>query len=210
MKIKKLGHCCLIIEENGLRVLTDPGSFTVEAIKAAAGIDAILITDEHGDHLHIDSVKVLLQNNPDIKILTQRSVQKILADNGISSELLLDGQKTEIKGVALEGCGEKHAVMHSSIPQSENTGFIIAGKFFYPGDALTDPKRPIDILALPVAGPWVKISEAVDYALQLKPKSCFPVHDGTMTGSAHRIPAHVLPANGIEFVAMKGGDEHLF
>ena len=210
MKIQKLGHCCLIIQEKELKILTDPGSFTIEAIRTVTGIDAILITDEHGDHLHIDSVKTLLQNNPSARILTQCSVQKILSDNGISSELLLHGQKTEIKGITLEGCGEKHAVMHSSIPQSENTGFIIADKFFYPGDALTDPKRQIEILALPVAGPWVKISESVDYALQLKPKFCFPVHDGTMTGSAHRIPAQVLAANGIEFVAMKTGDEHSF
>jgi hypothetical protein len=28
MKIKKLGHCCLVIEENGVKVMTDPGSFS--------------------------------------------------------------------------------------------------------------------------------------------------------------------------------------
>ena len=28
MKITKLGHCCLVIEEKGLKILTDPGSYT--------------------------------------------------------------------------------------------------------------------------------------------------------------------------------------
>lgn len=59
----------------------------------------------------------------------------------------------------------------------ENTGYFIDEKLFYPGDAFTDPGRPIDVLALPVAGPWVKISESVDYALALKPRTVFPVHD---------------------------------
>jgi L-ascorbate metabolism protein UlaG (beta-lactamase superfamily) len=30
MKIKKIGHCCLVIETNGKRIMTDPGSFTIE------------------------------------------------------------------------------------------------------------------------------------------------------------------------------------
>jgi len=30
MKITKLGHCCLLIETKGKRVLTDPGSYTVK------------------------------------------------------------------------------------------------------------------------------------------------------------------------------------
>ncbi len=28
MKIKKIGHCCLIIETKGVRIMTDPGTFT--------------------------------------------------------------------------------------------------------------------------------------------------------------------------------------
>jgi len=29
MKITKIGHCCLLIEVDGKRVMTDPGGFTV-------------------------------------------------------------------------------------------------------------------------------------------------------------------------------------
>ena len=28
MNITKLGHCCLLIEEKGLRILTDPGAYS--------------------------------------------------------------------------------------------------------------------------------------------------------------------------------------
>jgi L-ascorbate metabolism protein UlaG (beta-lactamase superfamily) len=189
----------MIIEENGLRILTDPGSFTADKISDIKNIDLLLITDEHGDHLHLDSVKTILANNPEIKIITQKSVQAILGSSGIKCELLLSGQKTDYKGVLIEGYGEKHAVIHREIPQSENTGYCIAGRLFYPGDALTNPHRPIAILALPVSGPWLKISEAIDYAIELNPKICFPVHDGRATQSAYTIPARVLAAHGIEF-----------
>ena len=33
MKVKKLGHCCLIIEENGKKIMTDPGSWTIDEHK---------------------------------------------------------------------------------------------------------------------------------------------------------------------------------
>ena len=168
----------MVINEGGLNIITDPGTYTADAVKSLTGIDVILIADEHQDHFDAPSIQALIKNNPDAKIVTQKSVQKLLADKGIKSELLLDKQQTEIKGVKFEGCGEKHAVLHSSIPQSDNTGYIIADRFFYPGDALTIPSKQIEILALPIGGPWLKMSEVIDYVLAVKPKFCFPVHDG--------------------------------
>jgi L-ascorbate metabolism protein UlaG (beta-lactamase superfamily) len=178
MKIKKIGHSCLLIRESELNILTDPGIYTAEGVKNLTGVDVILISDEHMDHFDIPSIQALLKNNPGAKIITQKSVQKLLANEGIASELLLDTQQTEIQGVKIEGCGQKHAVLHSSIPQSDNTGYIISDRFFYPGDALTVPPKKIEILALPISGPWLKMSEVIDYVLAVKPKFCFPVHDG--------------------------------
>lgn len=205
MTIRKIGHSCLFIKENSLGILTDPGSFTVAGVKDLKGIDLVLIADEHSDHLDMDSVKIILKNNPGAKILTQRSVQKILAKADVPSWLLLDGERQEIKGVAFEGCGEKHALIHSSVPQSDNTGFLIADRFFYPGDALTLPKKPVEILALPIAGPWLKIGEAIDYALAVKPKFCFPVHDG-FPGMEFlgQMASRLITAQGIQFVVPQG------
>ena len=78
---------------------------------------------------------------------------------------------------------------------------------FYPGDAFCNPNMPVDILALPVAGPWMKISEALNYAEALKPKICFPVHDGHIkeigSGPIHKLPENVLSSLGIKFVIIK-------
>lgn len=204
MKIKKLGHSCLLINENGLNILTDPGSYTAETVKSLTGIDVILIADEHQDHFDMVSIEVLLKNNPGVKIITQKAVQKLLADKGIASELLLDKQQTEIKGVKIEGCGEKHALLHSSIPQSDNTGYIIAERFFYPGDALTVPHKKIEILALPVSGPWLKSAEVIDYVLEVRPKFCFPVHDGMGSGFLAKMVGQIAEKEGITMVIPEG------
>jgi len=100
--------------------------------------------------------------------------------------------------------------MHRTIPLSSNLGYFIDGRLWYPGDAFTNPERSVEILALPVSGPWMKLSEAIDYALLLKPKKVFPVHDGTRFGSAHVLPAMVLSPEGIEFVVMIEGDSKEF
>ena len=121
-----------------------------------------------------------------------------------------NGDSTSLGGISLVGIGEKHAQMHSSIPQSSNIGYFIEGRLWYPGDAFTDPHRPVEILALPVSGPWMKLSEAIDCALLLKPKKVFPVHDGTRFGSVHVIPSKILAPQGIDFVVMVEGDSRDF
>lgn len=222
MKITKLGHCCLVIEENGVRIMTDPGSFTT-AQNGVKNIDIVLITHEHFDHLHIDSLKTVLKNSPGAKVITNRGVGKILLKEGIVYELLEDKQNKTIAGVLLEGCGEKHGVIYEDLGQVMNTGYFIANRFFYPGDALYDPQKsstdadahsigPVEILALPIVGPWMKSSEAVEYAKKLKPKVAFPVHDALLAYTKPFTFPHetFLPPAGIDFTIFADGETKEF
>lgn len=210
MKITKLGHCCLLIETKGKRILTDPGSYTIEAHSKLENIDYILFTHEHQDHYHLESLKVILENNYQALVYANTSVSELLDKEGIAHKMASHGETLTLGEITVVGIGEKHAEMHSSIPLSANTGFFIDSRLWYPGDAFTDPKREVEILALPVSGPWMKISEAIDYALALKPKVAFPVHDGLRFGTAHNLPAKVLPLNNIDFVPMVEGDSKEF
>jgi len=206
MRITKYGHCCLLIEVGGIRILTDPGSYSTLP-DGLDSIDLVLITHEHQDHLHVDSLKTVLQNNPQIKVITNKSVGSLLEREEIAYQVIEDGQNVTEKGILIEGLGKEHAIIYPTIPLTENIGFFIAGKLFYPGDALTEPSHPVEILALPVAGPWLKLSEAIDYALKLKPKVCFPVHDGILKnpGLSHRLPSIILEPQGIKFIVMEEG-----
>jgi L-ascorbate metabolism protein UlaG (beta-lactamase superfamily) len=206
MKITKLGHCCLLIETKGKKILTDPGSYTIDTHSKITNLDFILFTHEHQDHYHLESLKTILDNNPQAVIYSNDSVSMLLDKEGIKHIQVKHKDNLVLDNILLSGIGEKHAEMHNSVPLSSNLGFMIDEKLWYPGDAFTNPEREVEILALPVSGPWMKISEAIDYALMLKPKKAFPVHDGTRFGSAHNLPLQILNPKGIEFIIMKEGD----
>jgi L-ascorbate metabolism protein UlaG (beta-lactamase superfamily) len=122
---------------------------------------------------------------------------------------------TDAKGsVEIEAFDGKHEEIFEDIGQVQNTGYFISGKLFYPGDSFHIPGKAVDVLALPVAGPWCKIPDAIRYALAVRPKKAFPVHDGMLQperiGGSHKIPEKVLTDAGIEFIVMNAGDEREF
>jgi len=209
MNITKIGHCCLLIKTKGITLLTDPGEFTVEQ-NILTDIDAVLITHEHGDHLHTDSLKEILKNNPNAKVITNTSVRALLNKEGIESEVLEDGSQTILSEVSILGIDGKHEEIFEEFGQVQNTGFFIDNKFLYPGDSFIVPNTPVEVLALPVAGPWCKVSDAIQYALKVKPKKAFPVHDGQLQqgriGGNHKVPEIILNNKDIEFIPLKNGE----
>lgn len=191
--------------------MTDPGAYTTSQ-NEVTGIDFIFITHEHQDHFHLESLKIVLKNNPKAVIVTNKSVGKLLEAEKISYKVLGHGERDDFAGISVEGHGEKHALIYSGWKEVENTGYFFAGRFFYPGDAFYNPNKEVEILALPVAGPWMKISEAVDYAKLIKPKFCFPVHDAQLKFNqpTRFIPKTILEPLGTEFIEILEGDSRSF
>ena len=180
MTITKYGHCCLLIEIQGKRILTDPGKFS-GGFEGLTKIDVILITHEHADHFHSEAIIHILDTNPEAKVVTNSSVGKLLSELGISYEILEGDQAGECAGVALQAIDGTHAEIYEEYGQVQNTGYVIEHSFFYPGDAYTVPDVAIKVLALPVAGPWCKVSEALTYALAVNPEIAIPVHDAVLS-----------------------------
>ena len=209
MQITKFGQCCLLIEVADKRILTDPGRFSV-AQNEIQNLDLILITHEHADHLHSESLTEILKHNPQAKVITNKSVGKILEEMGVSYEVLPEQTLCERCGVTLEAFDGKHVEIFANFGQVENTGFFIAEQLFYPGDSYLEPGKPVPVLALPVAGPWCKLADAVSYALRVQPGKAFPVHDATLNieglALTHNLFKTQLQTHGIEFVPMKDGE----
>ena len=183
MKITKLGHCCLVLEVGGLKVMTDPGMFSIASHSEQVGIDLVLITHEHTDHLHVESLKVVLEKNPGAHVICNASVAALLRKEGIEATHISGGEHAEVKGLKIEGIGADHATIFEGFGQVENTGYFVGEKFFFPGDAFTNPKRAVDILALPISAPWMKVADAVEYLREIKPRMAFGVHDGILVPS---------------------------
>lgn len=201
MTIQKIGHCCMLIKEQGKTILTDPGVWS-DGQNKETGIDIILITHEHQDHLHVESVKAILKNNPQAIIITNSAVGKILEKDKIKYVFLEEGKSKVYDQVLIEARGNDHEPIYPSIPSVQNTGYFISNKFFYPGDSFTNPGKPVEVLALPVVGPWMQIADALDYALAVKPKYAFPVHDGFLKfgGPFYSVPKRILEPEGIQFI----------
>lgn len=207
MRVTKFGHCCLLVEEGELRVLIDPGVYNEHP--SVTGVDVLLITHEHPDHCHIESVKKMIVENPGIEVVTHQAVADLLSKEGISVTVITDGENIERKGVQIGSRGYLHTQVHPDVAVCANTGYFIANKLFFPGDCFHKPTEKVTILALPVAGPWMKLSEAIEYAKTVAPQVAFPVHDGMLKdaalGSSRDFPKKILEPLGIEFRDMRVG-----
>lgn len=151
-------------------------------------------------------------NNPQAKVITNKSVAVFLEKEEISYILVDDGKQITEKDMLIEGLGWEHAEIYKTWKKVENTSYFISEKLFYPGDAFLWPPRTPEILALPVAGPWCKISEVIDYAFAVKPRMCFPVHDGVLAHpeSTYRVCGTIIGGTGIEFKVLELGKEYEF
>ncbi|MEO7617640.1 MAG: MBL fold metallo-hydrolase [Candidatus Saccharibacteria bacterium] len=179
MKITKFGHSCLLIEEAETRLLIDPGAYST-GFEDLTELDGILITHVHPDHVNPEVLAQLINNNPKAALYADEDTVDELAKQDMKLTPAHDGDAFEIKGTKIEVIGSLHAIIHPSWGQAKNVGYKIANRFYYPGDALTVPKGGIEILAIPAVAPWSKISETIDYLIEVKPQFVIPVHDGIL------------------------------
>lgn len=205
MKITKFGHCCLLVEEGETKILVDPGNYTTEQ-NALKGLSAVLITHEHVDHFHLASVKQVLANNPAVKIFTTKIVTELLQKEGIIDQVVSVKEEFFIADLSIAVYGELHEIIYPTLPRVTNIGFLFNKKFFYPGDALTNPAVPVEVLAFPITGPWLKLSEAIDYVVAVKPTICFPVHEGTASiNLICDLSAKLLIPSGVKLTILGSG-----
>ena len=180
MKITKYAQSCLFIKVDGVKIITDVGSYSA-TVPDVTGLSAVLITHEHQDHFDVSKLQEVLTRNPEVKVITHAGVGEKLTEAGIAWTAIEPGETVDVAGVSIESFGTEHAVIYDTSP-CRNTGFLIADKLYMPGDALHDvPDKQVDILALPTGGPWHKISTAIDYAKTINPRVAFPIHDAMYT-----------------------------
>ena len=199
MKVTKHEHACVVIDKGGSTLVIDPGSFTMP-LGDLVDVVAIVVTHEHPDHWTPDQLQRILDRNPKARVLGPEGAAKAAADFEV--EVVHDGDEVTIEPFDLKFFGAKHAIIHESIPVVDNVGVLVDDEFYYAGDAYTVPPVPVGTLAAPVGAPWLKIGEAMDYVLAVKPKRAFPTHEAPLS----QIGRSMANAR-IETVTQRGGGE---
>jgi L-ascorbate metabolism protein UlaG (beta-lactamase superfamily) len=236
-----LGHSTVRIEIGGRVVLTDPvltsrvGPLVrvVEPLKpeAWAGVDLVLVSHLHGDHLHLPSLRLLNR----ARIVVPRGAGAWLRKKGFArvdelavGERLVDGELT-VTATYAEHSGHRWGPRLTHGPEAPAVGYLLesAGKRIYvAGDTDLHPGMaelgPLDVALLPVwgwgltLGPGHLDPQRAAEALQLlKPKVAVPVHWGTLAvaglaGAPGRLGARMrrlLTEPGHEFAAAAKGTE---
>ena len=204
-----LGHSTVRVEMAGRTVLTDPLLTTTVGLlrrvvplpDAAtwAGVDLVLISHLHGDHLHLPSLRTL---GTGTRILVPRGAGHWLRGRGFpdvgelsAGETISDGD-LRITGVRAEHSGHRWGPRSTHGPATESLGFLLEGggaSVYACGDTgLFDGmavlgERAVDVALVPVWG-WgpslgpghldpVSAAEAV---ARVRPRFAVPVHWGTL------------------------------
>ena len=176
MRAQKFGHACLLVTEGDARVLLDPGTFS-RGFEELRGLTAVLVTHQHPDHLDLERIIPLLAANPDARVYADEASAAKLDELGLSPVVARAGEHFDADGLSVEVIGTEHAVIHQDIPVIPNVGYLVGGRVFHPGDAFTVPDRPVEVLAIPAAAPWLKVSESVDYLRAVAPRTAIPIHE---------------------------------
>jgi L-ascorbate metabolism protein UlaG (beta-lactamase superfamily) len=207
MKLTKHEHAALVFDMTHDTLVVDPGAFTMP-LTDLRNVVGIVITHEHPDHWTPEQLDRILSMNPDAKIFAPQGVS--IAAPSYAVNVVKDGDEITVGEFSLKFFGEKHAVIHSSIPVIDNVGVMVNNTVFYPGDAFTVPPVPVDMLAVPVGAPWLKIGEVIDYVTAVAPRRSIPSHEMVLSvigkNMANERVATATTAGGGEFFPLEPGD----
>ncbi|MCX6502079.1 MAG: MBL fold metallo-hydrolase [Microbacterium sp.] len=207
MRLTKHEHAALTLDKNGKKLVIDPGTFTTP-LTDLHGLVGIVLTHEHVDHWTPENLDRILATHPDTPIFAPEGVEH--AAPGYRITTVAPGDAVDVGPFHLEFFGGRHAVIHESIPVVDNVGVLVDGKFYYPGDSYVVPEGvAVSLLAAPVGAPWLKIGDAMDFVLAVKPARAFGTHDMTLSRAGLSMGRARLQwaveQNGGEFVELEPG-----
>jgi L-ascorbate metabolism protein UlaG (beta-lactamase superfamily) len=208
MRITKFGHACVRIEHDGATVVVDPGVFTDD--EAVDGAGAVLITHEHPDHYLPDHLRATDAPVFTIEAVAAR-IREDAPDVADRVTVVAPGEEFDA-GLPVRAVGELHAVIHPEFPRFFNSGYVLSvgdTKLYHPGDALTEPGEQVDVLFVPVSAPWMRASEAIEFARAVKAPRNLAIHDRVYSEAGLGIvDGHMnafLPKEGLEYVRLPDG-----
>lgn len=203
LSIDFIGHSALVIELDGVRLLTDPATrarigplqriVPVPARPRLAAIDLVLLSHLHWDHLDLPSLHDLGRTVP---TLVPAGAGTWLRAAGFSHVVeIAAGASHSLGGVTVEAVPALHSGFRPPLgPTAPALGYVVRGSrtVYFAGDTdlfegMTDLGGPIDLALLPVWG-WgptlgrglhMDPLRAAESLRRIRPRAAVPIHWGT-------------------------------
>lgn len=202
-RIVFVGHATVLIELDGVRLLTDPllrgrvahlrRQVPLRDRPELAAPDAVLISHMHHDHLDLASLRALGHDTP---LLVPAGAGEWLRSRRFTSVSELSvGEVAHVAGLDVMAVQARHDGRRSLRgPPAGTLGYVVRGAraVYFAGDTelfagMRDLPRQLDAALLPVAGWGPKLGAghmdalAAARALELiRPRLAIPVHWGTL------------------------------
>jgi L-ascorbate metabolism protein UlaG (beta-lactamase superfamily) len=199
-----LGHSTVLVDLNGVRLLTDPlfGHLAAGAIRrqmpavlpdTLVGLSAVFISHGHFDHLDLASLRAL-PGQPALIVPVGLGRVVAKATHGVVHEMR-PGDRLQLGDLTVEAVYAEHDRRRSLFTASEDAlGILIAGStsVYFAGDTDLFPGMRqlagrVDVALLPVGG-WgprlgrghMNPSRAAEAVVRICPTVATPIHWGTL------------------------------
>ena len=199
-----LGHSTVLVDLDGVCVLTDPllGSLAAGAIRrhvpvvhpgALGQVSAAVVSHGHLDHLDLASLRALI-GEP--MVIVPAGLGRVVARvaRGVVHEMRA-GDRLRVGALTLEAVHAEHGRRRSPFTSSEGAlGILIAGstRVYFAGDtdlfpAMRELAGRVDVALLPVGGWGLTVGHghmdprrAAEAAERIGPEIAIPIHWGTL------------------------------
>jgi L-ascorbate metabolism protein UlaG (beta-lactamase superfamily) len=203
-RVVYLGHSTVLIELDGVRLLTDPlfrgrigpliaRRSTPASADSIGAVDAVLISHWHRDHLDLPSLRFLPRETP---IVAPRGTGRILDRAGFATVTEVEpGDAVDVVGVHVLAVPAHHRGPRTPLGRAGAAfvGYVVgsSARIYFAGDTeLFDDMTtlaPLDLALLPVAG-WgpslgpghMNPRRAAEALALLRPAVTVPIHWGTI------------------------------
>jgi L-ascorbate metabolism protein UlaG (beta-lactamase superfamily) len=200
-RIVYVGHSTVLVDLDGVRLLTDPllrprlmhlrrvGKVDTSVLR---GVDAVLVSHAHFDHLDLPSLERLGRELP---VIVPRGAGGLLRRRGFRAVTEIDvGEELHVGALSIRGTPAVHPPERLPFGlKADPMGYLITGSrsVYFAGD--TEPfdgmaeLGPVDVALLPIWG-WgptlgpghMDPGEAAEAARALRAKTAIPIHWGTL------------------------------
>src|SRR4051812_36906780 len=144
-RLTYIGHATVLVEQAGVRLLTDPllhGGIAhmrrrvpLPELESLRGLDAVLISHAHADHLDVKSLRML--GHPG-KVIAPRGCASILRKAGMQNVVeLMPGERCTVAGIEVEAVRADHdGRRHPFGRDLPALGYLVDGptRIYFAGD----------------------------------------------------------------------------